>query len=42
MDNENDNDDEGDDVDDNYVDNSICIYLVVFVCHHSVLKSSKK
>ncbi len=41
MDNE--NDDEGDDVDDNYVDNSICIiYLVIFVCHHSVLKSSKK
>ena len=38
-----DDDDEGDDVDDNYVDNSICIiYLVIFVCHHSVLKSSKK
>ena len=37
------NDDEGDDVDDNYVYNSICIiYLVIFVCHHSVLKSSKK
>ena len=43
MDDKNDDDDKGDGVDDNYVDNSICIYLVIFVCHHhSVLKSGKK
>ena len=42
MDDENDDNDKGDDVDDNYVDNSICIYLVIFVCHHSFLKSNKK
>ena len=41
MDNK--NDDKGDDVDDNYVNISICIiYLVIFACHHSVLKSIKK
>ncbi len=43
MDDENDNEDEGDDVDNNDVDNTIiCIYLVIFVCYHSVLKESKK
>ncbi len=50
MDNKNDDKDKDNDVEDNDIDNIICIksknrrryYLVIFVCHHSVLKSSKK